>query len=79
MENSEKDGHTRPPNLPPEKTCMCVKKQNWTWNNGVVQNWEKSTSKAVYCHPAYLTDTQNTSCEMPYWNNHKLESRLQEK
>ena len=23
--------------------------------------------KAVYCHPAYLTDMQSTSCEMPGW------------
>ena len=33
--------------------------------------------KAVYCHPAYLTYVQSTSCEMPGWMNHKLESRLQ--
>ena len=32
--------------------------------------------KAVYCHPAYLTSMQSTSCEMPGWMNHKLESRL---
>ena len=32
--------------------------------------------KAVYCHPAYLTSMQNTSCKMPGWMNHKLESRL---
>ena len=25
-----------------------------TWNNGLVQNWEKEYIKAVYCHPAYL-------------------------
>ena len=30
--------------------------------------------KAVYCHPAYLTYMQSTSCEMPSWMNHKLES-----
>ena len=35
--------------------------------------------KAVYFHPAYLTSMQNTSCEMPGWMNHKLESRLPEK
>ena len=23
--------------------------------------------KAIFCHPAYLTDMQNTSCEMPGW------------
>ena len=33
--------------------------------------------KAVYCHPAYLTYMQSTSCEMLGWMNHKLESRLQ--
>ena len=32
--------------------------------------------KAVYCHPAYLTYMQRTSCEMPGWIKHKLESRL---
>ena len=32
--------------------------------------------KAVYCHPAYLTYMQNTSCEMPDWMKHKVESRL---
>ena len=32
--------------------------------------------KAVYCHPAYLTSMQSTSCEMPGLMKHKLESRL---
>ena len=32
--------------------------------------------KAVYCHPAYLTYMQSTSCEMLGWMKHKLESRL---
>ena len=32
--------------------------------------------KAVYCHPAYLTNMQSTSCEMPGWMKHKLKSRL---
>ena len=27
-------------------------------------------------HPAYLTYMQNTSCEMPDWMNHNVESRL---
>ena len=34
----------------------------------------KEYVKAVYCHPAYLTDMQSTSCEMPGWMKHKLES-----
>ena len=32
--------------------------------------------KGVYCHPAYLTYVQSTSCEMLDWMKHKLESRL---
>ena len=36
----------------------------------------KEYVKAVYCHPAYLTYTQNTSCEMLGWMKHKLESRV---
>ena len=36
----------------------------------------KDYVKAVYCHPAYLTDMQSTSCEMPGWMKHKPESRL---
>ena len=32
--------------------------------------------KAIYCHPAYLTYVQSTSCKMPGWMKHKLESRL---
>ena len=45
------------------------------------EQWTGSKSgkeyiKAVYCHPAYLTYMQSTSCEMPGWMKHKLESRL---
>ena len=38
----------------------------------------KKYIKAVYCHSAYLTYMQSTSCEMPGWMKHKLESRLME-
>ena len=34
----------------------------------------KEYIKAVYCHPAYLTSMQSTSCLG--WKKHKLESRL---
>ena len=37
---------------------------------------EKEYVKAVYCHHAYLTYMQSTSCEMLGWMNLKLESRL---
>ena len=36
----------------------------------------KEYVKAVYCHPAYLTNMQSTSCEMPGWMKHKLKSKL---
>ena len=36
----------------------------------------KEYVKAVYCHSAYLTYMQSTSCEMLGWMNHKLESIL---
>ena len=36
----------------------------------------KEYIKAVYCHPAYLTYMQSTSCEMLGGMKHKLESRL---
>ena len=36
----------------------------------------KEYDKAVYCHPAYLTYMQITSCETLGWMNHKLESGL---
>ena len=40
---------------------------------------EKEYIKAVYCHPAYLTSVQSTSCEMPGWRKHKLDQDSQEK
>ena len=36
----------------------------------------KEYVKAVCSHPVYLTYMQSTSCEMPSWMKHKLESRL---
>ena len=36
----------------------------------------KEYVKTVYCHPAYLTSVQSTSCEMAGWMKHKLKSRL---
>ena len=36
----------------------------------------KEYVKAVYCHSAYLTHMQSTSCEMLGYMKHKLESGL---
>ena len=77
MENSERDGNTRPPDLPLE-ICMQVRKQqlelDMEQQTGSKQ--EKKYVKAVYCHPAYLTYMQSTSGETLGWKKHKLESRL---
>ena len=36
----------------------------------------KEYVRTVYCRPAYLISVQSTSCDMPGWMKHKLESRL---
>jgi len=36
----------------------------------------KEYTKAVYCHPAYLTYMQSESCKVQGWMKHKLESRF---
>ena len=57
---------------------MQVKKQQLELNmeNQTGSKLGKEYIKAVYCHPAYLTSMQSTSCEMLSWMKHKLESRL---
>ena len=47
VENSSGDENIRPPYLPPEKSvCRSgSNSQNRTWNNKLVQNWERSTSR----------------------------------
>ena len=36
----------------------------------------KDFIKAIYFHPDYLTYMKGTSCEIPGWMKHNLESRL---
>ena len=55
---------------------MQVKKQQLELNQWTGSKLGKEYVKAVYCHPAYLTYMQSTSCEIPGWMKHKLESRL---
>ena len=58
--------------------CMQVKKQQLELDmeQQTGSKSEKEYIKAVYCHSAYLTYMQSTSCEMLDWMKHKLESRL---
>ena len=55
--------------------CMQVKKQQLELDmeQQTGSKLGKEYVKAVYCHPAYLTYMQNTSCKMLSWNKHKLE------
>ena len=60
------------------RNFMQVKKQQlesdmeqWTSSK-----FGKDYIKAVYCHAAYLTYMQNTSCKILGWMKHKVESRL---
>ena len=46
-------------------------KEQWT-----VSILGKECVKPVKCHPAYLTSIQSTTCEMPGWMKHKLESKI---
>ena len=71
--------------LPDQLTCLLKKKKNmYAGQEAAELDMEqragsklgKEYVKAVYCHLAYLTHMQSTSCEMPGWMKLKLESRL---
>ena len=63
------------------ETCMLVKKATVRTRHGTTEWFQigKEWVKAVYCHLAYLTYMQSTSCEMPGWMKHKLNQDCQEK
>ena len=58
--------------------CMQVIKQELEpdMKQWIDSKLSKEYVKAVYCHPAYLTCMQCTSCKMLGWMKHKLESRF---
>ena len=66
-------------NLPASwEICVQVKKQQLEMEKEqqTVSKSGKEYVKALYCHPAYLTYMQSTSCKMPGYMKHKLESRF---
>ena len=77
MENSERDGNTRPPDLL-LRNLYAGQEATVRTGHGTTDWFQirKGPAKAVYFHPAYLTHMQSTSCEVPGWMKHKLESRL---
>jgi len=72
LENSERDGNARPPDLPPEKSVCNSKETTVRTGHGKIDWFQirKEYNKAVYCYPAYLAYMQSTSCEMPGWMEH---------
>ena len=60
--------------------CMQLKKQQLEpdMKQQTGSKSGKEYIKTFYCHPAYLTYMESTSCEMPGWMKHMLESRLLE-
>ena len=50
--------------------------EQWTGSKLGKEYVKAYVSIQVYCHPAYLTYMESTSCEMLDWMKHKLESRL---
>ena len=78
MANSERDGNTILPYLPPDVICMQVKKHQLETDmeQQIGSKLGKEYIKVVYCHPVYLTYMQSISSKMPGWMKQKLESRL---
>ena len=77
VENSSKDGNTRPPDLSLEKSvCRSKSKLELDMEQQTGSKSGKEYVKAVYCHLAYLTYMQNTSCKMLGWMKYTLKSRL---
>ena len=72
VENSERDGNSRPPDLPLRKQQLELDMEQQTGSKS-----GKEYVKAVYDDPAYLNYMQSTSWEMLDWMKHKLESRLE--
>ena len=60
------------------EACIQVKKQclELDTEQQTGSKLGKEYNMAVYCHPAYLTSMQNTSCRMLGWMTHMLESRF---
>ena len=58
--------------------CMPFQKQELEpdMEHRIGTKLETENTKTVHCHPAHLTYTQHTSCEMLGWMKDKLESRF---
>ena len=69
--------------MPDHLTCLLrnvyrsrSNSKNQTWNNRLVPNQERSTSKLYIVTLLIYIREQSTSCKMPGWIKHNLESKL---
>ena len=79
VENSSRDGNDQTTLLAYWETCTQVKKQQLELDMEQQQPGSKLGKeyiKAVYCHSAYLTYMQSTSCKILGGMKNKLESWL---
>ena len=65
--------------IPDHLTCLL--RDLYAGQKAIVRTGHGTTDwfqikEGIYCHPAYLTSMQSTSCEIPGWMKHYLESRL---
>ena len=62
LENSERDGNTRPPDLPPEKS-VCRSKATVRTGHGTTDWFQigKGVHQGCILSPVYLTSMQSTS------------------
>ena len=59
--------------IPDHLTCLLRKQQlELDMEQQTGSKLEKEYVMAAYCHPAYLTYMQSTSCKMLGWRKHKL-------
>ena len=63
LENSERDGNNRPPE---KSVCRSRSKLELGVEQQIGSKSGKKYVKAVYCHPAYITYMQSTSCKIKY-------------
>ena len=77
VKNSSRDGNTRPPYLPSEKSVCRSRSNSENMDQWTGSKLGKEYVTAVYCHPDCLAYMQSTSHEMLGWMKLKLELRLQ--
>ena len=74
MEIFETDGNIRPPYVSGRNLYAHQEATEPDVEQRTSSKLEKEYDKSRYYYPSYLTSVQRTSCEIPGWMTHKLES-----